>query len=99
MLKRQILLRDSHHRQDYDHDHHHHDCDHQLTDDLDLLLFTNASNNSNLLELVEEPVERWEEVVFVPEQRFFSNKIIRIWIIINLDLMAAVLAFVISLII
>ena len=69
MLKRQILLRytllDNHHRHDHDHDHHHHDCDPQLTDDLDLLLFTNASNNSNLLELVEAPVERWEEVVFV----------------------------------
>ena len=65
MLKRQILLPDNHHRHDHDLDHHHHDCDPQLTDDLDLLLFTNASNNSNLLELVEEPVERWEEVVFV----------------------------------
>ena len=42
----------------------------QLTDDLDLLLFTNASNGSNLIDFAEQPVERWEEVSFLRKEYF-----------------------------
>ena len=64
---------------DLHHHHHKHQCllqppqQHvQLTDDVDLLLFTNRSNSSNLLGLAAavEPVERWEQVRLVWREYF-----------------------------